>query len=108
MTFRLQELRSLQRTLPNQATTTKSDVYFLPLNTFTKSALTPQIVNTLGSEGASDEVVFSPCSPSLAFVRQKGISYKSDKNRIFLVKDVTSGLNTTEFYMSTDRKGSWE
>lgn len=92
----------------NQATTTKSYLYYLPLNTFTESASTPQIVSTPGIEGASDGVVFSPCSPSLAFVQQKGISYESDKNRIFVVEDVTESLNATEFYVSADEKGSWD
>ncbi|KAE8449415.1 hypothetical protein EG329_008316 [Mollisiaceae sp. DMI_Dod_QoI] len=92
----------------NQATTTKSDVYYLPLTTFTEPAPSPQIVSTPGIEGASDGVVFSPCAPSIAFVRQKGISYESDKNRIFLVPDVTDDLTATEFYASEDGLGAWD
>lgn len=92
----------------NQATTTKSDVYYLPLTTFTEPAPKPQIVSTPDIEGASDGVVFSPSAPSIAFVRQKGISYESDKNRIFLVPDVTANLSATEFYASEDGLGAWD
>jgi Tol biopolymer transport system component len=78
----------------NQVTTTKSDVYFIPLTTFTE---TPElkVVLTPGTEGASTAPVFSPNNPSLAFVRQKDISYESDKNRIFTV-DITKNLSATE------------
>ncbi|CZR50334.1 related to secreted dipeptidyl-peptidase V precursor [Phialocephala subalpina] len=93
----------------NQATTTKSDVYYLPLTTFTEPAPEPQIVTTPnGIEGASAGVVFSPSSPSIAFVRQKGISYESDKNRIFVVPDVTTDLTASEFYSSEDGIGTWD
>jgi hypothetical protein len=54
----------------NQATTTKLDVYYLPLNTFAESLPSPQIVSTPGIEDASDEVVFSLYSPYLAFFRR--------------------------------------
>ncbi len=38
----------------------------------------------------------------------KGISYESDKNRIFIVKDVTSNLTAEEFYVSEDGIGKWD
>jgi dipeptidyl aminopeptidase/acylaminoacyl peptidase len=53
-------------------------------------------------------VVFSPSAPSIAFVRQKGISYESDKSRIFLVADITKNLSATEFYASEDGLGAWD
>jgi hypothetical protein len=84
-------------------------VYYPPLKIFTEAAPEPHIISIPGIEGASDGVVFSPSSSkSLAFVRQRGISYESDKKRIFLTKDVIDGLIAIEFYASDDRKGSWD
>jgi hypothetical protein len=63
------------------------------LKNFTEPAPKPQIISTPGVEGASDSVVFPKRNQkSIAFVRMKGISYESDKNRIFLVPDVTKSL----------------
>jgi dipeptidyl aminopeptidase/acylaminoacyl peptidase len=92
----------------NQVTTTKSDVYFVPLTTFTEPAPKPQIVSSPDLEGASAGVVFSPCGPSIAFAKMKGISYESDKNRIMLVKDVTKSLTADEYYKTADGKGAWD
>ncbi|KAG9228346.1 putative dipeptidyl-peptidase 5 [Amylocarpus encephaloides] len=92
----------------NQATTTKSDVYYIPLQTFTEAAPAPQIITTPHLEGASTSPVFSPVGPSLAFVRMKDISYESDKNRLLLVPDVTKGLTTSEFYSTANGEGAWD
>lgn len=92
----------------NQATTTKSDVYYLPLTTFTEPAPKPQIITTPGLEGASASVAFSPVSPSIVFSRMKDISYESDKNRLLLVPDVTKSLQASEFYSTPDGVGSWD
>lgn len=92
----------------NQVTTTKSDVYYLPLKNFTEPAPAPKIVSTPGIEGASDSVLFAPSSPSIVFVRMMGIAYESDKNRIFLVSDVTKDLTATEFYATENGLGDWD
>ncbi|KAB8303279.1 hypothetical protein EYC80_004721 [Monilinia laxa] len=92
----------------NQATTTKSDVYYVPLTTFTEKSPELKVVSTPNLEGASDAVVFSPSGSSLAFVRMKDISYEADKNRILQVADVTSDLTAVEFYSSEDGKGAWD
>ncbi|KAH8676522.1 Alpha/Beta hydrolase protein [Tricladium varicosporioides] len=92
----------------NQATTTKSDVYYLPLKTFTEPAPTPQIVTTPNLEGASTSPVFSPASPAVAFIRQKGINYESDKQRLMMVPDITKGLEALEFFKSDNGLGSWD
>lgn len=87
---------------------TKSDVWYIPLSSFTSAPAKPQAVLTPGIEGASAVLTFSPSGSSLAFVRQKGIAYESDKNRIFTISDVTQGLNATEFFASEDGLGSWD
>ncbi|QSZ33781.1 hypothetical protein DSL72_005353 [Monilinia vaccinii-corymbosi] len=92
----------------NQATTTKSDVYFVPLTTFTETSPELKLISTPGLEGGSDAVVFSPSGSSLAFVRMKDISYDSGKRHILQVADVTSGLTAVEFYPSEDGKGAWD
>ncbi|KAI9645452.1 hypothetical protein NHQ30_006191 [Ciborinia camelliae] len=92
----------------NQATTTKSDVYYVPLKTFTETSPELKMISTPNLEGASDGVVFSPSGSSLAFLRMKDISYESDKNRILQVADVTSDLTAVEFYPSDDGKGAWD
>ncbi|KAM3148282.1 Dipeptidyl-peptidase 5 [Botrytis cinerea] len=92
----------------NQATTTKSDVYYVPLTTFTETSPELKVISTPNLEGASDAVVFSPSGSSLAFVRMAHISYESDKNRVLQVADVTSDLTAIEFFASEDGKGAWD
>ncbi|RDL29927.1 Dipeptidyl-peptidase-like protein V [Venustampulla echinocandica] len=92
----------------NPVTTTKSDVYYIPLKTFTEAAPEPQIVTTPKLEGASTSPTFSPGSAAVAFVRQQEISYESDKWRLLLVPDITKGLEASEFYASEDGVGSWD
>lgn len=92
-----------------QANTTKSDIYFVPLKTYTESAVgNIHITTTPGLEGASSVPVFAPNSPSLAFVRMKDISYESDKNRIVVIPDVTRDLTALEFYANADGTGDWD
>jgi dipeptidyl aminopeptidase/acylaminoacyl peptidase len=44
----------------------------------------------------------------LSHFSDDGISYESDKNRIFVMKDVTESLSATEFHVPADGKGSWD
>ncbi|KAM3066280.1 hypothetical protein ACMFMG_003209 [Clarireedia jacksonii] len=91
----------------NQATTTKSDVYYIPLKTFTEPSPKLQLIETPGLEGASVSPVFSPSGLSLAFLRMKDIAYESDKNRILAV-DITNSSTATEFYATSDGIGAWD
>lgn len=51
---------------------TKTDVYYIPLKTFTEEqAPSPQIIKTGNLEGYSNSVVFSPDANSVAFTRMK-------------------------------------
>lgn len=93
----------------NQANTTKSDVYYIPLTTFQETAPKIHLISTPGLQGASNSPVFSPSGSSLAFLRMKDISYESDKNRVLVVPNVSSLNSTaTEFYNSADGNGSWD
>lgn len=92
----------------NPATTTKSDIHYFPLKTFTEAPPKAKIVTTGEIKGATANVAFAPDSPSLLFTRQKGISYESDKFRIFLIDDVTKSLKAKEFYVSPNGKGAWD
>lgn len=81
----------------NQASTTKSDLYYIPLKTFLESpAPKPKIVLTPGLEGAATAPTFSNSGTQLVFLRQKDISYESGLWRIFHT-DVST-LSVTEFY----------
>ncbi|CAG8959070.1 hypothetical protein HYFRA_00012851 [Hymenoscyphus fraxineus] len=92
----------------NAATTTKSDVYFLPLKSFTESPPAPVQVSTPGLEGASSTPVFGPNGVSVGFVRMKDISYESDKNRLLLVSDITKSTEAAEFYATANGVGAWD
>jgi dipeptidyl aminopeptidase/acylaminoacyl peptidase len=93
----------------NQATTTKSDFYFIPLASFTEtSAPKPVVFSVPGLQGASSSPVFSPDGKQAAFLQMKDIAYESDKNRIIVVQDITKPSSTIELLTSKDGKGSWQ
>ncbi|PBP27784.1 dipeptidyl-peptidase-like protein V [Diplocarpon rosae] len=87
---------------------TKSDPYYIALDSFTSPPSPPVAISTPGIQGASAALAFSPTGSALAFVRMKGIAYESDKNRLFLVPDVSASLDAAEFYASADGLGSWD
>lgn len=92
----------------NQATTTKADVYYIPLSTFREPvAPKPQIITTQGLQGASTAPSFSKRGTKLVFLRQKDIAYESDKFRLFYV-DLTKSLTATEYYKTEDGIGGWD
>lgn len=88
---------------------TKTDLYYIPLKTFTESqAPSPQIVKTGSLKGYSNGPVFSPDAKSVAFQRMKHIRYESDKTRLLLVPDISDLTNVQEFYETEDGVGSWD
>jgi dipeptidyl aminopeptidase/acylaminoacyl peptidase len=92
----------------NQATTTKSDLYYVPLSTFQEPvAPKAKVIATPGMQGASTSPVFSQNGTKLVFLRQKDISYESDKWRIFLV-EMAKSTTATEFYTTADGVGAWD
>ncbi|RDL36839.1 uncharacterized protein BP5553_06191 [Venustampulla echinocandica] len=88
---------------------TKTDLYYIPLRTFTeRQAPTPQIVKTGNLRGYSSSPVFSPDAKSVAFARMKSDQYESDKPRLLLVPDITDLSNVQEFYETEDGEGKWD
>ncbi|TAQ86547.1 hypothetical protein B7494_g5148 [Chlorociboria aeruginascens] len=88
---------------------TKTDLYHIPLKTFTESeAPSPIIVKTGTLRGYSSGPVFSPNAKSVAFTRMKSDQYESDKPRLLLVPDILDPNNVSEFYSTEDGKGSWD
>lgn len=97
----------------NQATTTKTDPYYLPIS-YDKERPTgkPQIISVKGLLGASSAPVFSPDGKRAAFLRMKDISYESDRNRVIIIPDI-SNLSSAVEVLSTgddehDMKIKWD
>ncbi len=88
---------------------TKTDLYYIPLKTFTETKVpSPIIAKTGNLKGYSNGPVFSPDAKSVAFTRMKDIQYESDKPRLLLIPDITDLTNVQEFYETSDGKGSWD
>jgi dipeptidyl aminopeptidase/acylaminoacyl peptidase len=88
---------------------TKTDLYYIPLSTFTESQTPPpQIIKTGNLKGYSSSPVFSPDSKSIAFARMQSDQYESDKPRLLLVPDITDLSNVQEFFETKDGVGKWD
>jgi dipeptidyl aminopeptidase/acylaminoacyl peptidase len=88
---------------------TKTDLYYIPLKTFTEDqAPSPQIIKTGNLKGYSGSPVFSPDAKSIAFTRMKSHQYESDKPRLLIVPDITDLSNVQEFYETKDGEGGWD
>lgn len=93
----------------NDATTTKSNLYYIPLKTFTETrAPSPQLIKTGNLKGYSGSPVFSPDAKSIAFTRMQSQQYESDKPRLLLLPDITDLSNVQEFYETSDGEGRWD
>ena len=93
----------------NPATNTKCIFYYLPISSFTTAASSePRAVQVDGFEGACTSPVFSPNGQAAVFLQMKKNGYESDKNRIFLISDLTKLSATTEVLKSDDGKGLWD
>jgi dipeptidyl aminopeptidase/acylaminoacyl peptidase len=93
----------------NPANYTKTDLYYIPLKSFTESPTpSPQIIQTGNLKGYSNGPVFSPDGKSIAFTRMKNIQYESDKPRLLLVPNITDLTNVQEFYETPDGEGKWD
>ena len=93
----------------NPSTNTKSDLYFLSVDTFAEEATYSQPIKygKEGFKGASSSPTLSPDSNSVAFLQMKENGYESDKNRIFL-SDLTIPSTAVELFESDDGKGLWD
>jgi dipeptidyl aminopeptidase/acylaminoacyl peptidase len=88
---------------------TKTDLYYVPLRTFTEpEAPPPQLVKTGNLIGYCGSPVFSPDAKSLAFTRMKSNRYESDKPRLLLIPDINDLSGVEEFYMTDDGEGAWD
>ena len=93
----------------NPADHTKTDLYFIPLRTFTENqAPSPQIIKTGNLKSYSGSPTFSPDAKSVIFTRMKTDQYESDKPRLLLVPDITDLTNVQEFFETEDGEGKWD
>ncbi|PQE27168.1 prolyl oligopeptidase protein [Rutstroemia sp. NJR-2017a WRK4] len=88
---------------------TKTDLYYLPLKTFTETNPPhPALVETGSLKGYSGSPMFSPDAKSVIFTRMKHIQYESDKTRLLLLPDILDLTNVQEFYETKDGEGAWD
>ncbi|KAI1208791.1 dipeptidyl peptidase [Annulohypoxylon truncatum] len=93
----------------NPALWTKTDLYYVPLKTFTEAkAPLPQVVKTGELQGYAGVPVFSHDGTKVAFKRMRHRQYESDKWRLLLVPDVKDLSNVQEFYKTDDGEGGWD
>lgn len=93
----------------NQAIYTKTDLYYVPLKTFTEEhPPSPKGVETPGLEGYTNSPVFSHCGCKVAFTRMKSKQYESDKPRLMLLPDIIDLSKTEEFFATDDGEGAWD
>lgn len=92
----------------NPARYTKTDLYYLPIESWTEKPPIPQIIKTGQLTGYSLSPAFSNDGKQLVFARMKSIQYESDKPRLLVVPDVTDLSNVQEFYATEDGQGGWD
>ncbi|KAK7748479.1 hypothetical protein SLS62_008519 [Diatrype stigma] len=96
----------------NPALWTKTDLYYVPLRTFTEAAppRPPQLVPTGALQGYTGSPVFSHGGSAVAFKRMRHRQYESDKWRLLLLPDVAGNdlANVQEFYATDDGEGGWD
>ncbi|KAK5657091.1 hypothetical protein OQA88_3619 [Cercophora sp. LCS_1] len=91
------------------ASYTKTDLYFLPLATFTETQLPhPQIIETPGLEGYTQSPVFSHDGRKVAFTRMRSKQYESDKPRVLVLPDIDHLETVEEFYKTDGGEGGWD
>jgi dipeptidyl aminopeptidase/acylaminoacyl peptidase len=92
----------------NPARTTKTDLYYVPVSSFSDKPAAPQLIKTGRLRGYSLSPAFSPDGRQIAFARMFSQQYEADKPRLLLVSDVTDLSNVQEFYETDDRLGGWD
>ncbi|ORY62146.1 prolyl oligopeptidase [Pseudomassariella vexata] len=93
----------------NAAIWTRTDVYYVPLKTFTEAEPPlPQIIKTGNLQGYSGTPVFSHDGKRLVFKRMRHQQYESDKPRLLLIPDIKDLSNVQEFYKTDDGEGGWD
>ncbi|KAI1482726.1 dipeptidyl peptidase [Daldinia eschscholtzii] len=93
----------------NPALWTKTDLYYVPLKTFTEAKPPhPQIVKTGELQGYSGVPVFSHDGTKVVFKRMRNRQYESDKWRLLLIPNIKDLSNVQEFYKTEDGEGAWD
>ncbi|KAI2629714.1 dipeptidyl peptidase [Hypoxylon sp. NC1633] len=93
----------------NPALWTKTDLYYVPLRTFTEpKPPRPQAVQTGALQGYAGTPVFSHAGTAVAFKRMRHRQYESDKWRLMLVPDIGDLSSVQEFYGTADGEGAWD
>ncbi|KAI0594437.1 prolyl oligopeptidase [Biscogniauxia sp. FL1348] len=93
----------------NPALWTKTDLYYVPLETFTEEKPPfPQVVKTGTLQGYTGSPVFSHDGTKVAFKRMRHRQYESDKWRLMLLPNVEDLSNVQEFYRTDDGEGAWD
>ncbi|KAI8965948.1 dipeptidyl peptidase [Daldinia sp. FL1419] len=93
----------------NPALWTKTDLYYVPLKTFTEAKPPgPQVVKTGALQGYSGFPVFSHDGTKVVFKRMRNRQYESDKWRLLLIPDIKDLSNVQEFYKTDDGEGGWD
>lgn len=96
----------------NPALWTKTDLYYVPLRTFTEASppRPPQLVPTGALQGYTGSPVFSHGGSAVVFKRMRHRQYESDKWRLLLLPDVADNdlANVQEFYATDDGEGGWD
>lgn len=92
----------------NLARYTKTDLYLVPLKSFTEEPGTPQIVKTGNLVGYSHCPTFSRDGKSIAFLRMKDKQNEADKHQLLVIPDIKNLENVQTFYSASDDRGSWD
>ncbi|KAI0022161.1 prolyl oligopeptidase [Xylariomycetidae sp. FL0641] len=93
----------------NPALWTKTDLYYVPLATFTEARPPrPQQVKTGALQGYTGAPAFSHDGARLAFKRMRHRQYEADKWRLLLIPDVEDLSAVQEFYPTPDGEGAWD
>ncbi|KAI2784822.1 dipeptidyl peptidase [Daldinia loculata] len=93
----------------NPALWTKTDLYYVPLKTFTEAnPPRPQVVKTGALQGYAGVPVFSHDGTKVVFKRMRNRQYESDKWRLLLIPDIKDLSNVQEFYKTEDGEGGWD
>ncbi|KAI1383231.1 dipeptidyl peptidase [Hypoxylon trugodes] len=93
----------------NPALYTKTDVYYIPLKSFTEEKSPfPQQIKTGKLQGYAGTPVFSHAGTQLVFKKMRNRQYESDKWRLLLIPDIKDLSNVQEFYRTDDGEGAWD
>ncbi|RDA93106.1 hypothetical protein CP533_4129 [Ophiocordyceps camponoti-saundersi (nom. inval.)] len=93
----------------NQARYTKTDLYYMPIKSFTeKPTGSPQVVKTGKLRGYSTSPTFSVDGKKIAFARMKSEQYESDKSRLLVIPNVGDLGKVQELHETNCGRGGWD